>query len=272
MTQKKSDTHSYPINESDEWRSTRIANAEPDLYDPNVPRLGRRESEPHSSEVTYLRDVLTTNFPVGRAFWDLHHYFIAEKGALKGKKIDLQLDISFFKELDIPHAMPSYDARKHDNNVPDLAINVLSKSTWRADFLDNAEACKDLSIPVYAVFSPYLVTSKRYAPPFFRVYFLQDDGSYKEEDLRSITLEEGGTINEAHLIDTSRVLPFRMGLMQLSQQYLGGKPLFRLILIDPSEPRIFPTLREKDLEEARKEIEDLKKRLARYQEKFGDLL
>jgi len=69
--------------------SSRHRDAEPDTFDPNVPRLGRRENEPHSAEVTYLHDVLTTNFPNDRTLWDLHHYFRKE-----GMDIDLQFDIS----------------------------------------------------------------------------------------------------------------------------------------------------------------------------------
>jgi len=263
MTQKKSDSISHLVDESEEWKSTRIENAPPDLYDPSQPRLGRRESEPHSAEVTYLRDVLSTNFPAGRALWDLHHYFIASKGVFKGKKIDLQLDVSFFNKLTIPFAISSYDATMYEGKVPDMGINVLSKSTWRADISETIESCKDLSIPVYVVFSPYLVTSKRYAPPFLRAYILQEDGSYKQEELRAITIEEGGAIDETQVLDLSDKLPFRLGLMRLKQQLLGGKPLFRLILIDPLEIRVLPTRREKEVEEAKKEAERAKKEAER---------
>ncbi|TFG23436.1 MAG: hypothetical protein EU529_07415 [Promethearchaeota archaeon] len=271
MTQKKSDPLSHSAEEAEEWRSTRIENAPPDLYDPSKPRLGRRESEPHAAEVTYLRDVLTTNFPKGRALWDLHHYFIASKGVFKGKKIDLQLDVSFFKELTISFAIPSYDATMYEGKIPDMGINVLSKSTWREDISEIVETCKDLSIPVYAVFSPYLVTSKRYAPPFLRVYILQDDGSYKQEDLRAITIEEGGSIDEPQILDLSDKLPFRLGLMRLKQQFLGGKPLFRLILIDPLELRVLPTRREREVAEGEKKAEEAKKELQEYRDKFGEL-
>jgi len=275
MTQKQNDRISYP---DDKWKSTRIENVEPDLYDPNQPRLGRRESEPHSMEVTYLYDVLTTNFPNGRALWDLHHYFIPSKGVLKENQMDLKLDVSFFKELRIPYAIPSYDATMYGGKVPDICINILSKSTWRADISENVEACKDLSIPIYVVFSPYKVTSKRYAPPFLRAYILQKDGTYKEEELRTITLEEGGAIDGTKIIDISDKVPFRLGLMRLKQQFLGGKSLFRLVLLDPSEMRVLRTRREKEVEEAKKEAEEAKKeaeelmkKLKLYQDKFGEL-
>ncbi|MHA1370170.1 MAG: hypothetical protein ACTSRA_10700, partial [Promethearchaeota archaeon] len=34
-----------------------------------APRLGRRESEPHSAEINYMHDVFTTNYPGGRVLW-----------------------------------------------------------------------------------------------------------------------------------------------------------------------------------------------------------
>ena len=94
----------------------------PDTYDPKALRLGRRESEPHSEEVSYLHDVLETNFPNDRTMWDLHHYFIVGK-----EEIDFQLDISYFKGLDIPHTLSSYHAAKYGNRIPTLGINILSK-------------------------------------------------------------------------------------------------------------------------------------------------
>ncbi|MGV9205049.1 MAG: hypothetical protein ACOC44_13640 [Promethearchaeia archaeon] len=100
MAQKKKTESSMQLHDgSGTKRSTRIENAPPDLYDPNEPRLGRRESEPHSAEVTYIHDVLTSNFPESRTIWDLHHYFIGRKGPLKGQKIDIQFEISFFENL-----------------------------------------------------------------------------------------------------------------------------------------------------------------------------
>ena len=47
----------------------------PDKSEKEPLRLGRRESEPHSFEVTYIFNVLWKNFPESRTFWDLHHYF-----------------------------------------------------------------------------------------------------------------------------------------------------------------------------------------------------
>jgi len=60
-------------------------------------------------------------------------------------------------------------------------------------------------------------------------------------------------------------------LMQLKRQYEREKPLFRIIVIDPSEPRILPTRWEKEKEEAEKKIKELEKNIQKYQEKFGKL-
>jgi len=295
MTQKKTVTFSHPLDGSEVKKSTRIENAPPDLFDPNEPRLGRRESEPHSAEVTYIRDVLTTNFPSSRTLWDLHHYFSGSKGTLKGKEIDIQFDVSFFKDLNVTHTLSSYDARKYEGKIPDLAINVLSKSTWSNDLSEKVDICKDLGISVYAIFSPYKVASKIYDPPFLRVFILKEDKSYKQEDFRSITINEGETIDEKNIIDVSENLLFRLGLMRLKQQHEGEQPLFRLIFIDPSEPRILLSKTEKfekekqeaeekvkkaeekvkKAEEKAKEAEEkakkLEKDLIKYREKFGEL-
>ncbi len=98
-------------------------------------RLGRRESEPHSYEVGYMHDVLKTNFPQHRCLLDLHHYFV-----LEGEKVNIQFDISLFLNFELPEAMPSYKAQKYGNRLPDLAINVLSKSTWKNDLSEIQES------------------------------------------------------------------------------------------------------------------------------------
>ena len=98
--QDHSNKESEEPHEEKPFVSTRHRDAEPDTFDPNVPRLGRRESEPHSAEVTYLHDVLTTNFPEHRTMWDLHHYFKKE-----GAEFDIQFDISFFKNLIILYTL-----------------------------------------------------------------------------------------------------------------------------------------------------------------------
>lgn len=255
MTQKKSE-HQDIQHPSERGRGTRIDNAPPDLYDPDAPRLGRRESEPHSAEVSYMHDVLNTNFPNSRTIWDLYHYFIGKQGTLKGEEIDIQFDISFFKDLRIPYTLSSYKAQEHNGKTPDLVINVLSKSTWRNDLSEVVDKCKDLEIPVYVVFSPYKVTTKIYHPPFLRAYILQENNNYKQEELDQITLEEGEAINEEKIINLKDKLPFSLGLMKLKRTHKGKQNLYRLAFIDPSVPRVYPTELEKKLEDKDKAIEE----------------
>ena len=129
--QERSESPAKPPIDGKPFVSKRHRDAEPDTFDPNVPRLGRRECEPHSAEVSYLHDVLTTNFLDDRTIWDLHHYFKKE-----GMDIDIQFDISYFKDLKIPYSLPSYKANEYGNRVPTIAINILSKSTWRSDLAE----------------------------------------------------------------------------------------------------------------------------------------
>lgn len=260
MTQKKLN---YPIvgdDNSEGGRHSRINNAPPDLFDPDEPRIGRRESEPHSAEVTYIYNVLTHNFPESRTIWDLHHHFFGKKGPLKNTKIDIQFDVSFFKDFEIPYSLSSYKAEKYDNRIPDMTINILSKSTWRSDLSEKVDICKNLEIPIYVIYSPFKMTSKLYHPPFIRVYILKSDGEYTQEELYDITLKEGGTINQENLIDTSDILPFRIGLMKLKQEHEGKRGLYRLIFLQPSEPKLFIT-----------KAEQVEKDLKKYKEKFGTL-
>jgi len=206
-------------------------------------RLGRRDSESHAAEVTYLHDVLTTNFLESRTTWDLHHHFFVEKGLLKGKKIDLLFDIAFFKDLKIPYTLESYKAWKHGGRIPDMVINILSERTWKEDISETVDICRDLGVFLYAVFSPYKVTDKNYHPPFLRAYILQEGGSYKKKELRTITMEEGATnkINIRNVIDVSGTFPFHLGLMKLKQQHEGELSRFRLIFIDPFALKILLT-------------------------------
>ncbi|MHA1291767.1 MAG: hypothetical protein ACTSQJ_03750 [Promethearchaeota archaeon] len=267
MTQKKAEVPPLENEPPKLKRSTRIENAPPDLYDPNKPRIGRRESEPHSAEITNIYDVLTNNFPTSRTVWDLHHYFVNHKGPLKGKKVDIQFDISFFKDFTIPHTLSSYDASKYEERVPDMTINILSKSTWRSDLSENVDICKNLEIKVYVVYSPFKVTSALYQPPFMRAYILREDGSYHQEDLYNVTLEEGKKINEKNIIDVSNLVPFRLGLMRINKYHEGELPLFRLIFIDPSEPKILQT-RLESMEREKEKIEKEKEKIEQEKEKI----
>lgn len=248
------------MNDRDNRRqfiSTRHRDAEPDTYDPNEPRLGRRESEPHSTEITYLYNVLTTNFPNDRTVWDLHHYFKKD-----GKELDIQFDITYFKDLQIPYTLISYHAEKFDNRVPTMAINILSKSTWRSDLAEKLDYCRLLKIPLYVLFASYHVATEIYRPPFARAYILQENGEYKIHELREITVSVSGEFVSDAIIDTSNVVPFRLGIQKRKQTHQVEEPLYRLVLIQPEKKNLLLTENEKNkqiINQQRKKIENLEK-------------
>lgn len=221
-----------------------------------IPRLGRRESEPHSAEISNLFEVLETNFPQDRVTWDLHHYFRYQE-----KEIDVQFDISFFRDLDIPYALPSYRASDFQNCVPELAVNILSKSTWAKDLSLNLDTCRILKIPCYVVYSAYRVGPFVYKPPFLRVYLLQDDGEYHLHEIREIATAEGGQtpLDPQALVDLKPHLPFQLGLMKRQILYKGNSPTYRLILVDPATGEIFQTRREQAEQRVRELEEEVKK-------------
>ena len=167
----------------------------------------------------------------------------------------------------MPEALSSYKAKDFDNRIPTLAVNVLSKSTWRSDLSENVDVCKILGIPVYVVFSPFFVTSTVYRPPFLRVYTLGEDGGYRQVELRKITLVEGGEMDPDAVITVGDFLPFRFGIMELTQKHVEGMSLYRLILIAPDELRILPMERD----QLKTERDQLKGKLEEYKTRFGEI-
>ncbi|MHA1672948.1 MAG: hypothetical protein ACTSYI_04920 [Promethearchaeota archaeon] len=220
LTKRKSTRHDQkftPIEDEDKDHYT--ASMEP-------LRLGRRESEPHSAEVSYLFDVLSINFPQHRAMWDLHHYF-----DLRGKEHDVQFDISFFLDLKISEELPSYRASEYGEKIPDLVVNVLSKSTWKNDLSKIQEICRNLHIPIYIVFMPYPISPSIFPIPFLRVYQLGNEGNYSMHDLAEFMYDDNRVINSAKKIELAAPYPFDIALQKLTQTYLGKKPRSRLILV-----------------------------------------
>lgn len=238
-------------------RGTRIDNIESMPFDPLKPRLGRRESEPHSEEVSYLYEVLHVNFPDARTTWDLHHYFIVES-----EEIDIQFDISFFTDLKIGYSLSSYRASNFNNRVPNMAINFLSKNTWQMDIGIHVDYCRLLKIPLYIVFSPFHIGKALYKPPFLRAYLLQSDGDYHIQDMTKIALKEGdAAVNRDALLDVSKIVPFKLGTMELGSRHEGDLPRYRLILVNTRNYGIFQT--RADQEKAR--ADQLQKELEQYQ-------
>ncbi|NMC08319.1 MAG: hypothetical protein GYA24_24140 [Candidatus Lokiarchaeota archaeon] len=261
---------------------TRIRNVIQPDFDPDKPRIGRRESEPHSAEVGYLFDVLGTNFLEDRTTWDLHHYFKdpLDPGS-KDDEYDIQYDISYFRGLKIAQELPSYKAVEHGNAVPTMAVNVLSKSTWAVDLSDHVDKSRLLGIPLYVVFPAYHVATTTYKPPFLRAYIYQSSTrQHVIHDLKQAIVKEGEPLSKAacddpeKLLDTSSIVPFRIGLMERNVQVKGGFSAWRMILVHPTEPRMFLTRAEQEKARAEQEkarADELERVLSRYKERFGSL-
>jgi len=250
--------------------STRIHDAKPDFIedhqkDPDAEplRLGRRESEPHSAEVTYLYNVLSQNIPNSRTFWDLHHYFIIEE-----KELDLQFDISLFLNFNEPCSVSSYKASEYENRKPDMVINVLSTATWRKDFLEIAETCELLGIPIYIIFAPYEVTSKHYAPPFMRVYILNENGQYEKKTVRQIaTKEADSSIDRTMMVALTPYINNAVGLEQLNEKHKSGSFRYRLFFLNLETNERLLTKEEKMaklFEKEKKRADEEKKRADEY--------
>ena len=248
-------------------RSTRIETAEALSYDPRQPRLGRRESEPHSEEITYLYDVLRANFPESRAMWDLHHYFL-----VGSEVVDIQFDISFFKNFKIEYSLSSYRAAKFNNRVPDMVINFLSKSTWHLDVGIHVDYCRLLKIPLYIVFSPFYIGKPIYKPPFLRAYILQSSGDYRIHDLQKIALKQGATVaNREAVLDVSELVPFNVGIMALNTRHEGDLPRYRLVLVNVKNYEIYLTRAEQEKARAEQEkarADQLQRQLEALQRKL----
>ena len=200
------------------------------------PRLGRRESEPHSSEVNYLWKVLQRNFPNDRVMRDTPHLFL-----LGNKEITLLPDISFFENLIIPEKIGSYDAIEYNNRKPILVINILTRRTWRKDFADNLEKCRRLKIPIYIVFFAYPIENGIYPYPFLRIYHLESDGEYKSMELTDPTFDGDELVNPEAILDCGEILPFRIGLMRLKEVFQTGEALYRMVLVKKDTVELFQT-------------------------------
>ncbi|MHA1716793.1 MAG: hypothetical protein ACTSXP_14205, partial [Promethearchaeota archaeon] len=176
----------------------------------------------------------------------LHHYFYSKE---LGKEIDIQFDISFFKDWSFDRTLSSYKASNFGDRIPDFAVNILSKSTWRADLLDHETTCEHFQIPVYIVFAPYDVASDFYKPPFMRIYYLKE-GTYYHLDIREIALKAGDTsVNKEAIVDLGEILPFRLGILEREKLHHDGRKLYRLVFFDKIEARMLKTALE--LERAR---------------------
>ena len=229
--------HTDPSDSKIKWRSSRHSQSVDPTINEKKPRLGRRESEPHSHEITYLYDVLSYNFPNDRVMWDLHHYFTKE-----GIEYDIQFDVSFFPRFSMSELLPSFRSSNFDNRVPALAINILSKSTYLNDVGLHADICRLINIPIYVIFCSHPIGSNIYTPPFLRVYMQDSKGTYIQKETRKIALREGEkmeNIDVTALIDITAKVPFRLGLMERKVKYFKNKSVYRLILVHPTQLEIY---------------------------------
>ncbi|MHA1369489.1 MAG: hypothetical protein ACTSWN_14320 [Promethearchaeota archaeon] len=202
----------------------------------SAPRLGRRESEPHSEEVNYIHDILESNYPDGRVFWDLHHYF-----GYRGQILDILFDISFFKDFKLDTDLDSYDASYFNNRKPDMAINILSKSTWRDDIGLHMEICRIVGIPRYIIFLPHLIEGFPFLPPFLRVYYLIDDGNYHIKELTALSIKRSGELVKKNFLDISPVLPLKVGLMEKERLCFPNYTEYRLIFLNTDTGELLKT-------------------------------
>ena len=250
MTQNKEHlTYENSENDADIINEKRIVGSNEPL------RLGRRESEPHSAEVTYLFDVLSSNFPNHRTIWDLHHYFL-----LGGVRVDVQFDLSFFMDFNVPEDLPSYDSTEYNNKIPDLVINVLSKSTWEKDLSKIQEICRKLKIPIYIVFLSYPIAPTIFTIPFLRVYELEKDGNYRAHDLTSFMYDLDKLVDSTAKFLLSDKYPFDIALQKLSRTYLGSKTRTRMILVKKGTEEIYLGKEKQRADEEKQRADEEKQR------------
>ncbi len=219
-----------------------------------APRLGRRESEPHSHKINYIHDVLSTNFPNDRIFWDLHHYFV-----LGEVKLDIQFDISYFKNFPLKEQLSSYNELEFDLRRPTMTINILSKSTYTNDIGLTANNCMMLGIPVYVAFSDHLPKPEAVKAPHLEIYY-KENNKYSIETLKDYCCVEGDEeIDLEKTIDIlPQLIPFKYGIMKLNDKYRRkGKlyDLYQLIFIDRKTGTRLKTKAEQERERADRERE-----------------
>mgnify|MGYP006307608131 CR=1 FL=1 len=194
--------------------------------------------------------------------WDLHHYFRAKISESRIEKLDLQFDISFFKDFNLTEKLPSYNAADHGGRLPDLVINVLSKSTWRKDLLDNVQYCETIKIPFYAVFFAYPVAPLTMPPPFLRVYELQENGVYKKKEVKKAMYKGGKLVDSNAFINLEPRLDVGIALEELDLKYLGGKEIFQAVIIDLKSKKKYLTRAEKEkarADELQRKIHELQR-------------
>jgi len=249
--------YNHQIIQNREFMLTRHMYSDPYEGAEEGPRLGRRESQHHGLELMYIYNIISTNFPNLLALNDLNHYFLINE-----KKVNIQFDISIFKDFSLSGRIRSYDAEKFGNKIPIMAINILSKSTWRKDFSDNLEKCRLIKIPYYVVLFIQPIDSidaEIYHYPSIRLYRLNSSGYYDYKVLSEILYDENNIVNEEAILDCSDLLPFRIGLQKIKERDIEGKSLYRIIFIKKESLEMYLTdseLKDKIIEKKDQLIEE----------------
>ncbi|MHA1341368.1 MAG: hypothetical protein ACTSRZ_16905 [Promethearchaeota archaeon] len=216
-------------------------------------------------EITWIYDILKTNFKNDRTTWDLHHYF-----TLGDKKIDIQFDVSYFKNLKIDYTLTSYRAEKYNNRIPDLAINILSKNTYLKDFSIHLEQIELLKIPVYIIFSSFNFNIDLYKPPFLRAYILEESGEYKIRTLKEVSIDENGNLIKKNLIDLRPHLSFMVGVKRSDMEHETNTYNYDMILLDAETLKPYKTsleIQREKWEQERKKREEAEKKLEEGEKK-----
>lgn len=194
-------------------------------------RNGRRESEPHSFEVTYLFKITYFHFPESRIITDLHHFF-----RLNGKVLDLLFDVTYYPGLKIPHWLEEFDSAKYGNRVPEMVINVLSMRTWKKDCTETVKKCHALRIPIYMYFTPYDVAPDLHQPPYLKVYMLDENMDYKAFTIKEYAAKEGEAgFDLEKMVSLAPRLYLAVGLELLERKMKGGTDRCRLFFVDLTE-------------------------------------
>ena len=186
--------------------------------------------------VSFIHDVLTENFPEDRTFWDLHHYF-----QIDDSELDIQFDVSYFRNFPDQKTYSSYKASEHNNRIPDFTVNVLSTRTGQRDLSDIPARCEMVKIPYYVVFAPYKVATQPFHPPFLRAY-IWEETAYIYKDCRVIAKIEGNEEINPEGLMTLTNLPFRFGLEQCLRLHSDNQKLYRLIFVHLEEPSTFSNI------------------------------
>jgi len=241
-----------------------------------IPRLGRRDSMPHTNHIEYIRSVLKKNFPNDTTISDLWHYFQVEMQEEK-----FIPDIAFYETFKLDRDLKSYKSIEHGNKIPLLIINMMSQSTWKNDVSEIVKKCLKVKIPFYIVYTMYSIKVDEYEPPFLRIYeYKEEKNDYEIIEIRRYAkYEESEMIEEKNLYYNEK-LPFRVGLEKILN-IIEGERESRILIVDKKELKKLLSEKEcveyekKKIEDEKKKIEDenivLRKLIEKYKQKSGNL-